>query len=118
MDTDQITLSERLVAGLMSALVMAIMTVFAPIIVMLVITKGRGLDLLRIFGSFHVWGMALVIFAGVTGAVLGIDRATTLFGHLWGTEEPKREGVTLALWAVLAGIGLASYWMFGMHRAL
>jgi hypothetical protein len=118
MDTEKITLSERLVTGFMSALVMAFMAVCVPIAAMLLITKGRGLDILRIFGSFHIWGITLIVVAGIVGAALGVDRATTLFGHLWGTEEPKRDGVTLSLWIVLIGIGLASYWMFGRHHAL
>ena len=115
MAADQITFRERIVAGVLSALMMAIMTIFVPIGVV-IYSRGHGLILLAMFGSFHIWGLSLIVVAGMTGAGLGADRATLVFAHLWGTETPRRLGVTLALWLALIAIGLVSYWMFSAHH--
>lgn len=114
--TNQITLGERVVAGCLSALVMAIMTVCVPLGV-LVLGRGRGLNLsVGVFNAFHAWGIGLIAVSGIAGALLGTDRITTILGHLWGTERSERPGVTLLLWAVVIGIGAVSYLMFGKHH--
>lgn len=97
---------------------MGVMTVCVPIGLVLVGTRGRGLNMLAIFGSFHIWGISLVIVAGICGAVLGADRAATLFGYFWETEEPKRPEITAALWLAVIGIAVASYFIFGKHHSL
>lgn len=116
MKTNQITFGERVVAGCLSALIMAVMTVCVPLGV-LVLGHGRGLNLsVGVFKAFHAWGIGLIAVSGIAGALLGTERITTILGQLWGTERPERPGVTLLLWAAVIGIGAVSYLMFGEHH--
>lgn len=111
MSTD-VSVGDRLIAGVLSALIMAVMALVVPVS-LAVLSRGRGLELLGVFGTFHVWGMAVVVFAGVVGLVLGSARVAVLFGHLWGTEQPRRIGVTLSLWGTLLLVAFISNSLFG-----
>ena len=117
MSANQITLGERLVTGFLSAVVMAIMTICVPI-GMVILSRGHGLNMLIMFGSFHIWGLSLIVVSGIVGTILGTDRTMIIFGHLWGTELPKKPGITLLLWATLVGIAATSYWVFTSHHSL
>lgn len=118
MTKNDITIADRVFAGIISALVMGVMAICVPVGLFVLGTRGRGIKMLAIFGTFHIWGTALVIVAGVVGAALGNDRVMALYGHLWGTEEPSRPGLTFALWVALVGIGFCSCLMFGRHHVL
>ena len=117
MNNDGISLTDRIVAGSLSALLMAIMALGVPIF-LAVLSRGRGLEILGAFGTFHTRGGAVILVAGLVGAALGSERVIVLFAHLWGTEQPRQPAFTFALWVVLISIGGVSYWLFGMHRRL
>ncbi len=68
---------------------------------------------LRVYEAFPAWGSVVVLLAFATGFFFGTKRFTELFGHLWYTAEPRRPGLTLTLWAVLFGVLLAVYCIFG-----
>ncbi len=111
MKVNQITLVDRLVAAMLSALVAAIMAVSTPI-ALVVLSRGRGFEVLGLFTTFLTWGSAIVIAGWAVGFTLGSDRTIILMAHLWGTQRPKRTWVTVSLWAALAGIAGTSYWLF------
>jgi hypothetical protein len=117
LDKKLVTVGERIIDGILSALAMGVTAVVAPIGVV-VLSRGRGLSMLGVFGTFHYWGISLIVIAGILGASLGANRVTTLFGHLWGTEEPQDIRMTLSLWIAVMGIGYASYWILGRHHVL
>lgn len=117
METNKISLADHLIAGALSALMMAIMALGIPI-VLAVLSRGRGLEILGVFGTFHTWGAAVVAVAGLAGVALGSERVVVLFAHLWGTERPQKIWLTLSLWTAVIGIAGVSYWFFGQHHAL
>jgi len=114
MKRESISLGDRLAAAVISAIIMGLMA-FVGLVVS---TFGKRsfpifVQMLRVYEAFPVWGSVVVLFAFAAGFVLGTKRVTELFGHLWYTAEPRRPGVTLSLWAVLFGVLLAVYFIFG-----
>lgn len=63
------------------------------------------------YRAIHVWGAILIAVAFATGLVLGPRRVAELYGHLWGTEQPKNEGLTVGLWLGILAIVGVSYWL-------
>jgi len=110
-----ISLSDRLFAACIAALATAIMAVLAPVAI-LIFFRGHWVAILDSFSTFYIWGTSVTVVAGIVGFILGNDRTATLFGHLWGTEQPRRNDLTLSLWAVLIGIALVSYWLFHLYH--
>ena len=96
---------------MLSALVVAIMAVGFTI-ALLVLSRGRGFEILGVFTTFRTWGTAIVIAGWTVGFALGSERVIVLMAHLWGTQRPKRFWVTVSLWTALAGIAGASHWLF------
>jgi hypothetical protein len=117
MEAEKITLADRVIAGAISALLMAIMAVGVPI-ALAFFNRGRGLKSLGVFSTLHIWGSALVVVGCLAGFALGSERVIVLFAHLWGTERPERVDITLSLWAALIGIAGISYWLFDRLHAL
>lgn len=111
MKVNEISFIDRLVAAMLSALVVAIMAVSVPI-ALVVLSRGRGFELLGVFTTFRSWGTAIVITGWMVGFTLGSERVVVLMAHLWGTQRPKRIWITVSLWAALAGIASATYWLF------
>jgi hypothetical protein len=111
METNKITLTDRFVTGVLSALMIAVMAIGTPI-ALAVLSRGRGLEILGVFSTFHTWGSAVIVVVFLVGFLLGSERAIVLFAHLWGTARPKQVLVTLSLWAALVGIAGISYWLF------
>jgi hypothetical protein len=117
MKSDEITLTDRFVSGCLSALMVAVMAIGTPI-ALAVLSRGRGLEILGVFSTFHTWGSAVVAVGWFIGFALGSERTIVLFAHLWGTERPKQGWITLALWAALIGVAGISYWMFDRLHAI
>jgi hypothetical protein len=115
MMNNEITLGERIATGFISALLMGIMAICVPIAIA-VLSKGRGLTMLTVFSTFHIWGATLMLASGIIGMVLGAEKTTSIFAHLWGTESPRRLEITVILWFALFAIGGFSYWLFAMHH--
>ena len=90
-------------------------TVVAVPIVVLVVSRGRGWEFLGYFGQFHIWAIAVIASATITGFCLGGERTTDLFGHLWGTARPRALGVTLGLWASLLALAFVSHILTGQN---
>ena len=88
MDSNRITLNDRFVAGFLSALMITVMAIRTPI-ALLLLTRGRALEVFGVFSTFHSWGTAVVAAAWLTGFAIGSERSIVLFAHLWGTERPK-----------------------------
>jgi hypothetical protein len=116
MESNRITLNDRFVAGLLSALMIAVMAIGTPI-ALLLLTRGRALEVFGVFGTFHTWGSAVVVLGWLAGFVLGSERSIVLFAHLWGTERPKNIRMTLSLWAALVGAAGINYWLFDQLHA-
>lgn len=117
MEVERISFSDRIAAAALSAFVMMIMALCFPIF-LAVLSRGRGLEILGAFGTFHTWGATVSGVAALVGFALGIERVVVLFGHLWGTARPQRPAFTLFLWSTLIGVASVSYWFFGSHQAL
>lgn len=113
MKRESISFGDRLVAAVMSAIIMGLMAIVAQAIIMFIIRPYRTVGrLFQVYGASYAWGPVVVLFAFATGFVLGTKRVTEVLGYLWYTAEPRRPGVTLTLWVVLVGIGVAAYWIF------
>lgn len=108
------SLSERLIAAGVSAFFMAITAIAVPVGVR-VLSRGRGWELLGLFGQFHVWAFFVVACAAFAGFCLGNERTTVFFAHLWFTEQPRKLPISLCLWAALAITALVSHWLFGKN---
>ena len=113
MKHESISFGDRLAAAVISALIMGFTAIFGPA-VFIIESQHRSLERLsRAYRAFHAWGSVVVLFAFAAGFVLGTKRVTQVLAHLWYTAEPRRPGITLTLWAVLVGVGVAAYWIFG-----
>jgi hypothetical protein len=118
MKRESISFGDRLAAAVISALIIGFTAFLGPAVF---IIGGQWVDtvesLFLVYGTFHAWGSAVVLFAFVAGFVLGTERVTEVFGHLWYTAEPRRPGITLTLWTVLVGIAVAGYSIFWKFHA-
>ena len=99
-DCGLVSFSERLVTACISAFLIASMASLAPLLV-LIFLRGHGVGILDSYRTFQFWGSAATIVAGGAGFVLGADRTTDMFGHLFCTHRPKNIGLTLLLWISL-----------------
>jgi hypothetical protein len=61
--------------------------------------------------EFWIWAGAVFSLGAAAGFLSGSARATALFGHLWGTEQPRQEFLTVTLWLLLLGFSVATYYM-------
>ena len=99
------TIADRIASGLVSGLAMAA-TLFVVTVVEL-FNFGFSFDALPVV---HLWGMVLVAAAAVAGVAAGPRRMAVAFGYLWGTEDPQRAWITVALWAaIVAFIALVAW---------
>ena len=113
MKGESISFGDRFAAAVISALIIGLIAFFGPAVVIIGGQWTNTLDdLVLVYGTFPAWGSAIVLFAFVAGFVLGTERVTEVFGHLWYTAEPRRPGITFTLWAVLVGIAIAGYSIF------
>jgi len=110
-------MTDRLIAGFLFAFFVGITAICVPIgLVML--TRGKAVQLLVLFKGFSVWESGILATAAVLGIVLGIDRSAELLGHLWGTEEPRRTELTVGLWVFFIAIASLSYWIAGKRHGI
>jgi hypothetical protein len=106
-----ISLEDRFMAGVVSALAMAVMALGLPLLLIFV-HGGRvsgGQAVLDLLSTFNFWGVAVIGTAGVAGFTLGPDRVIDVFGHLWGTQRPHRPLLSVLMWTTLIGIAYVSY---------
>ena len=104
------TLTDHLVAGILAALAMFATCAIAPIIVAMH-AHGGGRRFFELFHGFYFWAGALTVIAFVWGLVVGPTRIASVFGHLWGTEDPPNRRVSWALWAGVVVVVAASWWI-------
>ena len=95
------TLGHRIAAGVVSAIAMLCTVVLVPVLVATMAEGGDLNDLHAEYRPARIWFALLVGGAFVLGVVLGPRRSAILFGYLWGTEEPQRPWLTVALWAAI-----------------
>src|SRR5687767_8016575 len=101
------TLGDHFVAGTVSALVMLAIVVVGPIVVMI---ESGSYQPAELYFSAQIWGGVLVALAFGAGLWLGPRRMASLWGHLWGTEQPKNEWLSVSLWIgvfTIIGVGHA-----------
>ena len=99
-DIAGIDIADHFVTGILSALIMAI-TIVAGVVLAAV---QAGPDLLAVFRAVHIWGSIIVGSAFVLGLFAGSSRMASIFGYLWGTEQPPRPELTSALWLIIVFI--------------
>jgi hypothetical protein len=104
---DPITFADRLVSGIVSALLMAFLTLGAPLVVDL-FTLAEMVSLDLGVPGLIIWSGSLSASTLVTGFMAGPRRMARFWGHLFGTEEPQRPNVTGAIWLGIAGILIVS----------
>lgn len=110
------SLQDRLISACLSAFFMVITVVVVPVAILVVsggVSRGHsfGWGLFKYFEHFLVWAATVVACATVAGFCLGNTRVTSLFGHLWGTEEPRNFAVSLGLWAALVFLAFVALWL-------
>ncbi len=112
MKSAQVTLSDRLVAASLSALFVGVTLMVFPFAI-LILMRGRGLELLQVFGHFHVWATAVLALAGLCGFIAGSEQSSELLAHFWGTSKPRRPGITLGMWAAVVVVALLTNVLLG-----
>ena len=96
------TFGHRIAAGVFSAIAMLFTVVLLPVLVATMAEGGDLHDLHAEYRPARVWFTLIVGGAFVLGVILGPRRSAHFFGYLWGTEEPQRPWLTVALWAAIA----------------
>lgn len=114
MHSSEVSFNDRLISAFLAAFFMALTVIAVPVVV-LVVSRGRGWELLGFFGQFHVWAITIIVSATITGFCLGSEKTTSLFAHLWGTQRPRSVVVTLGLWASLAFLAFVSHLLSGKN---
>jgi hypothetical protein len=115
MQTQSISISERLIAGFLFALMVGLTAICVPI-ALVFLTRGKGLQFLGLFNGFRSWESDVLMISAIVGLALGPDRSMALLGHLWGTERPRNFRLTFGLWACLTLVAFCSYlFMGGRH---
>ena len=66
-----------------------------------------GLKLYNYYTNW--WFVTIIISSAVTGIFLG-EKCLDLLGHLWYTEYPHNDKITLWLWFLLISTGAISYY--------
>lgn len=97
-------------AAVVSAIVMLITAAVVPIIAAMH-AHGSGRGFYVLYRGFYIWATSLAVLAFVCGLIVGPKRMASLFGHLWGTEEPRNMRVSGALWLSVAAIVGISWWL-------
>jgi hypothetical protein len=104
------TLSDHLVAALLSAIAMLLTISLGPIFASFSVGGGDFFAVYSGYGLVLIWGAALIVVAFVIGLVLGPRRMAHVWGHLWGTEQPERPWLSFALWLGVLSIVGVGYW--------
>ena len=117
MDTPRTSLTNRLITGFLFAFFVGITSICVPI-ALLLLTRGKAIQLLGLFKGFPIWESTLLAIAGIMGVALGPDRSMELLGHLWGIERPRRTGITIGLWIFFISIALCGYWIAGQRHGI
>lgn len=108
MPPTEITFTERLLTAFFCALLVFLIDCFGPL-VLYVKTAGIMLDMNKLYAGFHIWATLTTMIGAITGFIAGPDQAITLFGHLCGTEIPRRPDITTMLGAILVGTAVVGY---------
>lgn len=111
MGTQKISIISRLISGFLFAFAVGITAVCVPI-GLLLLTRGKAIQLLGLFKGFPIWESSLLAISAAIGIVLGPDRSMETLGHLWGIEQPRKIALTLGLWACFVAFAVCSYWVF------
>ena len=100
-----VTLADRVATAFCSTFVAAIMLMIVP----LPLALRGGLSLYYYYDRFLIWCAVVMALTATTGFLLGAERMTDLFGHLWNTAEPERPYVSVLLWLVILGCAVITY---------
>jgi len=106
---EKITIGDRLIVGLISAMSMGMTVIVAPMVFLVVGGEAAGAILTNILNiqAWLMWVTSLMIMAGLTGIAIGPKRTIKLFTHLWGTHRPPNLELTFSLWCIVIGIAVA-----------
>ena len=107
---DPVTFADRLVAGVISAMLMFIVVGVLPFVVDIG-TFAEMVDLDFWGSGYLLWVTSLTASTLVTGFMAGPRRMATFWGHFFGTEEPARPNVTGAIWLGIVAILGLSLWI-------
>jgi hypothetical protein len=110
MTQETLTVEDRLIAGTITALAVGATVIVIPVI-LFVVSRGHALEFENLFSGFGVWIISVVLLAGALGMAVGSRRAVDLLTHFWGTARPRNLRLTLALWAPIVLVGIASHWL-------
>ncbi|MBI3715956.1 MAG: hypothetical protein HY255_08195 [Betaproteobacteria bacterium] len=99
-----------------------ISVLFAPMILWWNLTSDEFRLLFGRIGFNYflmLWAMWLMVVGLVGGFLAGFWRTLRFLSHLWFTAEEPDRRLSLLLWAILCGIGAATYFILMMtpgHR--
>jgi len=110
-DATVVSLGDRVVTAVVTAIFGALTVLLIPVALVAFVSYGRGRMITRVYltQEFWTWGCAVVFLVAIAGFTLGSARTASVFGHLWGTEEPRQHVLTLMLWLVRLGLGTVTY---------
>ena len=112
MQSDPLSMSDRLIAAGLAVVFVGGTLLAVPVLV-LAVTRGRGVELLAFLGHPAIWLTIIVAAAGLHGFIQGPDQGTELLSHLWGTARPRRPLWTAGLWGGVFGVALLVNWLAG-----
>ena len=109
-DDDAVSLTERCITAVVGGIFAALTVLLIPVVVG---SHVGAYPINRLYWHREFWMWAGVVFSlgAVAGFWLGSARAAAAFGHLWGTEQPRQEFLTLTLWSLLLGCAVATYYI-------
>jgi hypothetical protein len=110
---EPITLADRVVTAGLTSVLMSITLLVAPIGLALAGAR-KAWRLYEFYDDVLIWGSVIVVASAITGFILGTERTVDLFSHLWGTAEPRHEGITASLWIGIAVCAIITYFL--VHR--
>ena len=98
---DPETWRDRLVAGVVSAVLMFFLAAIGPLVFGVdEFAEGVYVDL---YGpGFKVWITALTVSTLVTGFMAGPRKMARFWGYFFATEQPERPNLTGAIWIGIA----------------
>ena len=111
-DDSSPSLFERITTAILSALAMLGTAILGPLVAA-GHAHGAGRNFYVIYHGFYIWASVLALMAFTSGFVLGPKRMASMFGYLWGTEQPPNKRLTWALQGGVVIVVLISWWVAG-----
>jgi len=107
---ERTSIAQRFFTSLIFTSSILITTSLIPFIISM---KGRGHS--GNFKLYHFYTSNMYITLLILSVLFGFfyhpNKVYMLLGHLWNTEKPKNQNLTISLWLIILSIGGLSYYI-------